>query len=43
MAITFDMIRRYLEWTGYEVKHAQNFTDVDDKIINRAAQFGASA
>jgi cysteinyl-tRNA synthetase len=40
MAITFDMIRRYLEWTGYEVNHAQNFTDVDDKIINRAAQYG---
>ncbi|HZD53966.1 MAG TPA: cysteine--tRNA ligase [Woeseiaceae bacterium] len=40
MAITFDMIRRYLEWSGYTVKHAQNFTDVDDKIINRAAQYG---
>lgn len=40
MAITFDVIRRYLEWTGYEVEHAQNFTDVDDKIINRAAQHG---
>ena len=40
MAITFDVIRRYLEWSGYEVRHAQNFTDVDDKIINRAAQHG---
>ncbi|MEZ4522847.1 MAG: cysteine--tRNA ligase [Thermomicrobiales bacterium] len=40
MAITFDVIRRYLEWSGYKVKHAQNFTDVDDKIINRAAQYG---
>ena len=40
MAITFDVIRRYLEWIGYEVHHAQNFTDVDDKIINRAAQYG---
>jgi cysteinyl-tRNA synthetase len=40
MAITFDVIRRYLEWSGYTVKHAQNFTDVDDKIINRAAQYG---
>ena len=40
MAVTFDVIRRYLEWSGYEVIHAQNFTDVDDKIINRAAQFG---
>ncbi|CAN5813511.1 cysteine--tRNA ligase [soil metagenome] len=43
MAITFDVIRRYLEWTGYEVNHAQNFTDVDDKIINRAAQYGIDA
>jgi len=40
MAITFDVIRRYLEWNGYHVKHAQNFTDVDDRIINRAAQYG---
>ncbi len=40
MAITFDVIRRYLEWSGYAVLHAQNFTDVDDKIINRAAQYG---
>ncbi len=38
--ITFDIIRRYLEWTGYTVHHAQNFTDVDDKIINRARQLG---
>ena len=39
-AITFDVIRRYLEWSGYEVRHAQNFTDVDDKIIDRAAKLG---
>jgi len=39
-ALTFDVIRRYLEWNGYEVRHAQNFTDVDDKIINRAAELG---
>lgn len=38
MAVVFDVVRRYLEWTGYTVRHAQNFTDVDDKIINRAAQ-----
>lgn len=38
--ITFDMIRRYLEWIGFTVLHAQNFTDVDDKIIVRAAQLG---
>ena len=38
--IVFDVIRRYLEHRGYEVRHAQNFTDVDDKIINRANQEG---
>lgn len=35
-SIVFDMIRRYLEHSGYQVRHAQNFTDIDDKIINRA-------
>ncbi len=35
-AIVFDVIRRYLEYRGYKVRHVQNFTDVDDKIINRA-------
>ena len=39
-SITFDMIRRYLEHVGYEVRYAQNFTDIDDKIINRAAELG---
>ncbi len=34
--VVFDTIRRYLEYRGYEVKYIQNFTDVDDKIINRA-------
>lgn len=34
--ITWDVIRRYLEYSGYEVYHVQNFTDVDDKIINSA-------
>jgi cysteinyl-tRNA synthetase len=37
MSLTsFDVIRRYLEHRGYEVRHIQNFTDIDDKIINRA-------
>jgi cysteinyl-tRNA synthetase len=36
-AIVFDVIRRYLEFSGYVVNHVQNFTDVDDKIIQRAA------
>ncbi|MDQ5852069.1 MAG: class I tRNA ligase family protein, partial [Chloroflexota bacterium] len=35
-AIVFDVIRRYLEYRGYHVRLVQNFTDVDDKIINRA-------
>ncbi len=39
-AIVFDMIARYLRFRGYDVKHVTNFTDVDDKIINRAAERG---
>jgi cysteinyl-tRNA synthetase len=39
-AIVFDIIRRYLEYRGYSVKHVMNYTDVDDKIINRANQLG---
>ena len=35
-AIVFDVVRRYLEYRGFQVKHVMNFTDVDDKIINRA-------
>ena len=38
--VIFDVLRRYLEFLGYEVDHVQNFTDVDDKIIQRAAQEG---
>ncbi|MBN1369982.1 MAG: cysteine--tRNA ligase [Dehalococcoidaceae bacterium] len=34
--ITFDVIRRYLEYKGYRVKYIQNVTDIDDKIIDRA-------
>ena len=34
--IMFDVLRRYLEYRGYEVTFVQNFTDVDDKIIKRA-------
>ena len=39
-ALVFDIIRRYLEYRGFEVKHVMNFTDVDDKIINRANEMG---
>lgn len=39
-AIVFDMIRRYLEYIGYEVTYVTNFTDVDDKIIVRAKETG---
>jgi len=38
--IIFDTLRRYLEYKGYEVIYVQNFTDVDDKMINRAAEEG---
>ena len=36
----FDTIRRYFEYRGYEVAYISNFTDVDDKIINRAKEEG---
>jgi cysteinyl-tRNA synthetase len=39
-AIVFDVIRRYLEYSGYRVIHVMNFTDVDDKIIDRANELG---
>lgn len=34
--VFFDTVRRYFEWSGYQVKFASNFTDVDDKIIEKA-------
>jgi len=37
-ALVFDIIRRYLMYRGYDVRHVMNFTDVDDKIIARANQ-----
>jgi cysteinyl-tRNA synthetase len=39
-ALVFDIIRRYLEYRGFQVRHAMNYTDVDDKIIARANQLG---
>jgi hypothetical protein len=41
--VVFDTLRRYLEFTGKNVKFVQNFTDVDDKIINRAKEEGLTA
>ena len=39
-SIVFDVIRRYLEYRGYQVRHVMNYTDVDDKIIARAKELG---
>lgn len=41
--IIFDVLRRYLEYKGYQVIFVQNFTDIDDKMINRAAEEGITA
>ena len=38
--IIFDTLRRYLEYKGYKVTFVQNFTDVDDKMINKANELG---
>jgi cysteinyl-tRNA synthetase len=34
--LIWDVVRRYLQWRGYAVQYIQNFTDIDDKILNRA-------
>jgi cysteinyl-tRNA synthetase len=39
-SIVFDVIRRYLEYRGYRVKHVMNYTDVEDKVIRRAQELG---
>ena len=41
--VIFDVLRRYLEYRGYEVTFVQNFTDVDDKIIKRANEEGVTS
>jgi cysteinyl-tRNA synthetase len=38
--IVFDVVRRYLEFRGYKVKHVENITDVEDNIINHANRLG---
>ncbi|BAU13336.1 cysteinyl-tRNA synthetase cysS [Leptolyngbya sp. NIES-3755] len=40
--IVWDTVRRYLTWRGYRVRYVQNFTDIDDKILNRAREEGSS-
>ncbi|MEM0981462.1 MAG: cysteine--tRNA ligase [Cyanobacteria bacterium P01_H01_bin.58] len=40
--ITWDTVRRYLMWRGYDVRYVQNFTDIDDKILNRAKKESSS-
>lgn len=42
-ALVFDIIRRYLEYRGFDVRHVMNYTDVDDKIIQRANREGEDA
>ena len=37
-SVVFDVLRRYLEYQGYNVRHAENVTDIDDKMIARAAE-----
>ena len=41
-ALAFDMMRRYLEWSGLDVTHVTNVTDVEDRIIARAAAEGST-
>jgi cysteinyl-tRNA synthetase len=40
--LVWDVVRNYLQWRGYQVKYIQNFTDIDDKILNRARQEGTT-
>ena len=39
--VLYDVLRKYLTWSGYEVRHVSNITDIDDQIINRAADEGS--
>ena len=39
-AVSFDVVRRYLEFRGFNVRHVQNFTDIDDKMIAAANERG---
>jgi len=39
--VIFDTLRRYLEFKGYEVRHVQNYTDIDDELIARAERLNS--
>ena len=41
--LTYDILRRFLEWTGQRVRHVSNVTDIDDNIIKRANELGEEA
>ena len=41
-SVVFDVLRRYMEYSGYRVKHVENFTDIDDKMIQGAHEQGVS-
>ena len=41
-AVIFDVLRRYLEFNGYVINHVENFTDIDDKMIQHASRAGIS-
>ncbi|MEO6044229.1 MAG: cysteine--tRNA ligase, partial [Tepidiformaceae bacterium] len=41
-SIVFDVLRRYLDWQQIPVRHIQNFTDIDDKLIDRSQRLGVS-
>jgi cysteinyl-tRNA synthetase len=40
--VVWDTVRRYLMWRGYQVRYVQNFTDIEDKILNRARETGST-
>src|SRR5438093_12927322 len=39
-SLVFDVLRRYLEWSGFDVMYVSNITDIDDKIIAKANESG---
>ena len=40
--LVFEVLRRYLQYKKYEVTYVSNFTDIDDKVINKAKELGSS-